>query len=115
MELSNIKLNEKYTLLIENTWGILVSRKVKINDISEVEGYYKEYGAKNLKIIYTEKNKRKKYGVKFTDNKVAIIDGWIDIKGVANDNNVSEFEAFKEGLFDDIIKDNKLNPILIYN
>ena len=114
MELNNIKLNEKYTLLIENTWGILVSRKVRINDISEVEAYCK-YGAKNLKIIYTEKNKRKKYGVKFTDNKVAIIDGWIDIKGVANDSNVSELESFKEGLFDNIIEINKLKPVLRYN
>jgi hypothetical protein len=113
--LENIKLNEKYTLVIENTFGMMVSHQVKINQAKEINKY--TYGDdKVLSLIYTLKGKRSKTGTRFTDTKVAIIEGWIDVKGVINGND-SNFEiiAFDENNFDNVLKINNLNPIAKYN
>lgn len=114
--LENIKLNEKYTLIIENTLGMMVSHQVKINQAEEIlkdsYGYSKD---KCLKLIYILKGKRNKIGTKFKDNKIAIVEGWQEVKGTINDKNVSEFISFDENAFDSVLKINNLNPIVKYN
>lgn len=114
--LGNIKVNEKYTLVIENTLGLMVSQQVKINEATEVlkdtYGYSKDTC---LRLIYTLKGKRTKTGTKFTNNKIAIVEGWQEVKGTINDKNVSEFVSFDENAFDSVLKINNLNPIVKYN
>lgn len=115
--LENIKLNEKYTLVIENDFGMIVSRQVKINEATEVQNTQYSYGnEKALRLIYTLKGKRSKTGTRFTQNKIAIIEGWKEVTGVINGNDKNfEMIAFDENNFDNILKQNNLSPIVKYN
>jgi hypothetical protein len=114
--LENIKVNEKYTLVIENDFGMVVSRQVKINEAEEVKSNQYSYGNdKALKLIYTLKGKRSKTGTRFTQNKIAIIEGWKEVKGVINHDDFAEMMAFDENNFDNILKLNNLDPIVKYN
>jgi hypothetical protein len=114
--LENIKLNEKYTLVIENDFGMIVSRQVKINEATEVKKSQYSYGdEKALKLIYTLKGKRSKTGTRFSDNKIAIIEGWKEVKGAVNNDSFTEMVAFDENNFDNILKLNNLNPVVKYN
>lgn len=114
--LENIKLNEKYTLIIENTMGMMVHRYVRINEATEVLKDTNSYNKdKCLRLIYTLKGKRKKTGTKFTDTKIAIISGWQEIKGTINNNDFKELVSFAENNFDNVLKINNLNPIVKYN
>jgi len=114
--LENIKLNEKYTLIIENTVGMMVHRHVRINKAEEVlkdsYGYNKD---KCLQLIYTLKGKRKKTGTKFKDNKIAIVEGWQEIKETINSENFRKMLSFGENNFDKTLEINNLNPIVKYN
>jgi hypothetical protein len=114
--LNNIKENEKYTLIIENSFGIMVDRKVKIIEAEEVKNPKYSYGdSKALRLIYIEKGKRKKSGTLFTENKIAIVEGWKDIKGTMKDNFYGEMISFHEDNFNGILELNNLNPVLTYN
>jgi hypothetical protein len=113
--MDNIKLNEKYTLLIENTMGFIVSRQVRITK-AFMEKENNLYGnvrsnEENLVLHYILKGKRKAIGTRFKESRIAIFEGWKDIKGTIQDNNINTFESFQTGLFDDIIKNNKLNAL----
>jgi len=114
--LENIKLNEKYTLIIENTMGMMVHRHVRINEASEVlkDPSY-AYKGNCLRLIYTLKGKRTKTGTKFTDNKIAIVEGWQEIKETINSKNFREMLSFGENNFDKTIEINNLIPIVKYN
>ena len=103
-----LKLNEKYTIVLENNLGVLVSRKVRIHKIEEEKGGFQK--DKSLTIYYTEKGKRSKTGRKFLDNKLFIIEGWQDIETSLNDN---EFICFDNDKFNGLLT--KYNPVLKYN
>lgn len=115
--LENIKLNEKYTLVIENSLGMMVSHQVRINQAEEVKNPKYSYGdSKALKLIYTLKGKRKRSGTLFTENKIAIVQGWQEVTGVINGNDKNfEMISFAEGAFDKVLEINNLNPIVKYN
>lgn len=114
--LNNIKENEKYTLIIENSLGIMVDRKIKIIEAEEVKNPKYAYGdSKALRLIYIEKGKRKKLGTLFTENRIAIVEGWKDIKGTMKDSFNGEMIAFHEENFNGILELNSLKPILKYN
>lgn len=102
-----LKLNEKYTIVLENSLGIIVSRQVRINKIEHTEATYQK--DESLIIFSTDKGKRKQRGTRFTNNKLFVLDGWQDIKELLTD----EFICFDNSKFDNILK--KYNPILKYN
>lgn len=109
--LENIKLDEKYTLLIETTLGIIVSRKVKITK-ADMRDYAQYRNALNLN--YIPKGKRSKVGFVFLpEQRFAIIEGWKDIKETFQDSNINAFECFDSKSFDNILESNKLEPIYI--
>lgn len=112
--LENIKLGEKYTLLIENTMGFIVSRQVKIT-----EAYLKDYAQyKNrLHLHYILKGKRKAQGTRYVDNKIAIIEGWQEIKGIFLDKieKGNKVECFANEIFEEILIMNKLTPVYAQN
>lgn len=103
-----LKLNEKYTIVLENNVGILVSRKVRINKIEIIEGGFQK--DKSINIYYTEKGKRTKTGRKFIDNKLFIIEGWQEVETSLND---SEFICFDDEKFNEVLS--KYKPVLKYN
>ena len=115
--LENIKLNEKYTMIVENDLGMLVSRQIRVNEATEVKNPKYTYGDdKALRLIYTEKGKRKKRGTLFTENKIALIEGWKEVSGVINGNDKSfEMVSFDEGAFENVLINNNLSPIVKYN
>lgn len=102
-----LELNKKYTMVLENNLGIIVSRKIKINKIEESKGGYQQ--EKYLTIYYTIKGKRKMIGSKFRDNSLFIIDGWEDIQGI----NDTEMICFDREKFSSIL--NRYKPVLKYN
>lgn len=109
--LENIIEGNQYTLLIENSFGFIVSRKVKIKK-AFIESYAQH--KETLVIHYIEKGKRKITGTRFIDNKICIIEGWKDIKGALQDDNINTFESFESGKFESIIELNRLNPVYQY-
>jgi hypothetical protein len=114
--LENIKENEKYTLIIENTVGMMVHRHVRINKAEEVLKDKNYLGSgKCLQLIYTLKGKRSKTGTKFTDNKIAIVEGWQEVKETINSKNFRAMLSFGENNFDKTLEINNLNPIVKYN
>lgn len=108
--IENIKEGSKYTLLIENSLGLIVDRKVTINKIY-VEPYAQH--KETLVIHYKEKGKRTVKGTRFIDGKVSIIEGWIDIKNTFN-SSYGEFKAFQSGEFEEVLKANS-NLNILYN
>jgi hypothetical protein len=95
---------------------MIVSRQVKINEATEVQNTQYSYGDKKaLRLIYTLKGKRSKTGTCFSENKVAIIEGWKEVTGAINNDSFTEMMAFDENNFDNILKQNNLNPIVKYN
>ena len=102
-----LELNKKYTMVLENNLGIIVSRQIRINKIEESKGEYQQ--EKSLTIYYTVKGKRKMIGRKFTDNSLFIIDGWEDIQ----ETNDAEMVCFDREKFSSIL--NRYKPVLKYN
>ena len=95
---------------------MIVRRHVIINKVEEVlkDINYTDSG-KCLQLIYTKKGKRKKTGMKYKDNKIAIIEGWQEIQETINSKNFREMLSFGENNFDKTLEINNLNPIIKYN
>jgi hypothetical protein len=107
--LENIKMNEKYTLVLENSLGFIVSRQVRITEANITS--YAQYD-KTLILVYISKGKRKRTGFFFVpDNKIAIVEGWHEVKGTFLDENINTFESFKDGDFENVLKINNLVPV----
>ena len=76
---------------------MIVRRHVIINKVEEVlkDINYTDSG-KCLQLIYTKKGKRKKTGMKYKDNKIAIIEGWQEIQETINSKNFRDTIEFAE-------------------
>lgn len=118
LNISNLVENEKYTLLIENEYGLIISRKIRFK-----KAMFESYAQfdKTLVLHFVEKNKRHIAGARFIDNKLVIAEGWIDIKGTFEDKNkdkrtyeymICDFNATE---FNQVVDSNNLKIAYQYN
>jgi len=70
----------KATLILINTMGFIV-RHVRV---LKANLHSNEYQRQTLRLQYVERQQRKPTGVHFTDNEVAIAQGWQTVRGVFN-------------------------------
>lgn len=104
--LKNIKINEKYTLLIEDGLNSLISKMVKIEKIEEVDGVFN--------IQYKEKGKRKLIEVNTFENNIAVYEGWQKLKGILDKNDRHFVWSSLKSNFNSILGLNKIEPITIF-